>query len=443
MRKITFLLGFLGIMHSATILGQSNVDEPLTQQERKAVIDSIGTRLLAAYIFPEVAEKINQYLQDRYVIGAYDTIVDPGDFAQFLTSEIRTVNQDRHLSVRYAPDRIKELQNAVTPADSMQLVERDRRYSRLMNYGFEQVKILEGNVGYLKLNSFHGVDSEAGEVATAAMNFLGHTDALIIDLRNNGGGSPGMIQLLSSYLFGDEPEHLNSFYFRPADETTQTWTLPFVPGFRRPDRMVYVLTSGYTFSAAEEFTYNLKHMQRATVVGETTGGGAHPGGTEIATDRFMVWIPSGRAINPVTGTNWEGTGVEPHLKVPANEALLTAQIDALQKLRLDADDEERPALQWTLEDLKSRQQPLQPDVKTLKAGVGKYGPRTITFEDGLLWYQREGNPRYRLIPMQEDLFRIEELSFFRIKLIRDGNQIVALEGQYADGRTDQSPRTEN
>jgi C-terminal processing protease CtpA/Prc len=172
----------------------------------------------------------------------------------------------------------------------------------------------------------------AGDTAAAAMNFLTNTDALIIDIRANGGGAPSMVALVSSYLFGGEPVHLNDLYFRPEDTTHQWWTLPHVPGKRYQDKPVYVLTSKRTFSAAEEFAYNLKSLKRATIVGETTGGGAHPGGMHRLNEHFLVFVPSGRAINPLTKSNWEGTGVAPDLPVAAAQALKTAHLAALKKV---------------------------------------------------------------------------------------------------------------
>lgn len=147
-----------------------------------------------------------------------------------------------------------------------------------------------------------------------------NSDALIVDLRQNGGGDPAMVQLISSDLF-DEPTHLNSLYFRAEDSLEEFWTLDEVVGQRMADNPVFVLTSSSTFSAAEEFTYNLKCLGRATIVGETTGGGAHPGGVTPLHESLSVFIPAGRAINPITGTNWEGTGVIPDVPVEANAAL--------------------------------------------------------------------------------------------------------------------------
>ncbi len=163
-----------------------------------------------------------------------------------------------------------------------------------------------------------------GDTAAAAMNFLANTDALIIDLRQYLGGYPGMTALISSYLFGEEPTHLNSIYWRDEDVTQQYWTLPYIPGKRFGDKPVYVLISKVTFSAGEGFACNLKTRQRATLVGEKTDGGAHPGASYRLHPHFEVFIPVGRAINPIPNANWEGVGVLPDIAVSQVQALKVA-----------------------------------------------------------------------------------------------------------------------
>ena len=191
------------------------------------------------------------------------------------------------------------------------------------NYFFKEVKILEGNIGYLDFRKFR--EPEYGiETVVSAMGFLSNTDAIIIDLRNNGGGSPNMVQFICSYFFKDESVHLNSIYKR------------------MPDVPLYILTSNRTFSAAEEFSYNLQKLNRAVIIGETTGGGAHPGGRIKATNKFNVWTPTARSINPITNSNWEGIGVVPDINIPANEALIEAHLEALDSLkRVNTDAESK------------------------------------------------------------------------------------------------------
>lgn len=171
-----------------------------------------------------------------------------------------------------------------------------------------------------------------GVTATAAMNFLGNADAIIFDLRDNLGGDPKMVAFLATYLFAG-PTHLSDLYDRKKDTTTQYWTLPFVPGKTMAGKPIFVLTSKRTFSGGEEFSYDLKVLKRATIVGETTGGGAHPVAAHRIDDHFIIGVPFARAVNPTTNTNWEGVGVEPDVKVPAEEALDVAKKMAAEQAR--------------------------------------------------------------------------------------------------------------
>ena len=263
--------------------------------------------------------------------GKYAAFDDPQAFAMKLSDDLQSVSHDRHLGVRYEPEAILERK---TPDEAKKKAaeEFQKKQDRIDNHGFKEVKILDGNVGYLKFNFFSAAQ-EAFPVAVGAMAFLANCDALIVDLRENGGGSPEMIQLLSSYFFSGDPRHLNSFYYRLDERTDQFWTLPYVPGAKLAETDLYVLTSRNTFSGAEEFTYNLKNMKRATIVGETTGGGAHPVRLEVLNDDFWMRVPFARAVNPISKTNWEGTGVEPDVKVPAAQALAKAHLLALEKRR--------------------------------------------------------------------------------------------------------------
>ncbi|WP_282161216.1 S41 family peptidase [Ulvibacterium marinum] len=420
-----------------------NDNSGISAQEKKQVIDSISTILESSYVFPEVALKMTDFLKIQLQDNKYDGIKDAQEFAQKLTEDIQSVSKDLHLRVRFDPEGIARRRNAELSAeDSVALAERRLRNNRRSNYGFREAKILDGNIGYLNLTGFFGVSEEAGAAAAATMNFLSNTDALIIDLRRNGGGSPAMIQLITSYLYGPEPVHLNNFYNRADDEQTQTWTLPYVPGKRRPDVPVYVLTSSSTFSAAEEFSYNLRNQERATLIGEVTGGGAHPGGTQIATERFAIFVPDGRAINPITQTNWEGTGVEPHIKVSAKDALETAKLKALEMLLKKNEGKEGAFfLKWAMEGIQSQMEPVTVDQKILKSYAGDYGPRKIHYKEGALYYQREGNTEYQLIPMSQNKFRIVEVPAFRIEMLKENGKVTGLKGLYDSGRTDQNART--
>jgi retinol-binding protein 3 len=298
--------------------------------ERARVIDGVVKNLNESYVYPEIAAKMSEALRARQTKGEYDAVTDGAKFALLLTDHLREVSHDKHLRVDFSPAILPKLdQKPDAPALAQMRAQMERN-----NCFFEKAERLPNNIGYLKFNAFPSPDM-CGATATAAMNFLGNSDAIIFDLRDNGGGDPNMITLLCTYLFA-EPTHLNDLYDRPKDTTTQYWTLPYAPGKSLAGKPVYILTSARTFSGAEEFSYDLKNLKRATLIGETTGGGAHPVSGHRIDDHFMIGVPFARAINPISKTNWEGTGVEPDVKVPASQALDTAKKMAEEQIRKNA-----------------------------------------------------------------------------------------------------------
>ena len=294
---------------------------------RQRVIDGVVKNLEEFYVYPDVANKMVGAIRAHQKNGDYNSVTDGDAFAALLTNQLQDVSHDKHLRVNYSPFKLPAEQHGPSAQDEAQF----RKQLERSNCGFEKVEILPRNIGYVKFNMF-GDPSICGATAVATMDFLAHVDAIIFDLRENGGGDPKMVALICSYLF-DEPTHLNDLYNRKEDTTTQYWTLPFVPGRRLTDKPAFVLTSKSTFSGAEEFTYNLKNLKRATIVGETTGGGAHPVAGHRVDDHFMIGVPFARAINPVSKTNWEGTGVQPDVPVKASEALEEAQKLAANKIK--------------------------------------------------------------------------------------------------------------
>ena len=412
-------------------------DQPLDAEARRQVIKKVSATLEQSYIFGDVAQRMSEHVKAQESSGAYDDFDNPADFTHQLTEDLRSVSKDLHLWVRQMPP--EDLTGA------QEIPEQERRarrleWVRLGNGGFKKLEILEGNVGYLDLRGF--VDASlAGDTAHAAMRFLAQSDALIIDLRRNGGGSPSMIQLISSYFF-EEPQHLNSFYVREGDVTQQFWTQANVPGPRLVDTPIYVLTSGRTFSAAEEFSYNLRNLERATLVGETTGGGAHP----INVERFPelgieMSVPYGRAVNPISGGNWEGTGVEPHIKVPADRALDVAYAQALDEIlkSVEGDSDRARQLRWAKELVAESGPELSLEQK--RSYVGTFGPRQISLDGERLIYQRGTGPQVDMIAVGEDRFRLDGVDDFRLRFERaEGGSVQTLVGLYLDGREEPHSR---
>lgn len=404
----------------------ASAQERVSPEDRAAVVQRLASTLEERYVFPDVAREMADRLRKNLEAGHYRDLDDPPAFADRLTQDLQAVSRDKHLNVRFNPEMAARLRNADDDrpdGPSPEMLERGRRD----NFGFREAKILDGNVGYLDLRGFMP-PAIAGDAASAAMNFLSGADAIIFDLRRNGGGHPGMIQLLTSYLYGSGANvHLNSFYDRPSDETSQTWTLPYVPGKRNPDALVYVLTSNFTFSAAEEFTYNLKNLKRGTIVGETTGGGAHPGSSVLLAGPFVAFVPTGRAINPITGSNWEGTGVTPDVAVASGDALAKAHLLALQELQQRAaTDEARRFYGWHLVSLQAQLEPVHVPAEVLETYAGTYGLRSLAFENGKLYYQRTGRPKAELRALTADKFSPLGMPNMRLTVETDAGSPVAL-----------------
>jgi len=293
------------------------------------IVQRLAEKLRACYVFPDVAEQICTRLETYLEAGEYADIDEAEFFALALTLHMQEVNQDEHLWVRWHPEPLPDEQGPLRQNQAW--VDERRQEARLDNYGLHKVERLPGNVGYVDIRKFHRAEW-GGDTAAAAMNLLAHTHALIIDLRQCTGGYPGMVAFISSYLFGDEPVHLGSVYWRDEDITQQEWTLPFCPGRRFGDKPVYVLIGQGTFSGGEAFAYNLQARQRATLVGERTDGGAHPGASYRLHPHFEAFIPVGRGINPITKTNWEGSGVVPDVAAPEEQAWEVAYNMALESV---------------------------------------------------------------------------------------------------------------
>lgn len=340
-------------------------DMAIDDSARSEVIDAVIRNMKDYYVFPKVADEIEKDVRERRRKGEYDSITSAAGLAKLLTTHLREISRDKHVSVNYNARPVPARRGAAEPtAEERQGL---RNYGEDINYGFEKVERLPGNVGYIRLNLFFPVEY-GGETAVAVMKFVAATEALIIDLRGNDGGQVNMIVLMESYLFGHEPVQLSGLFRRQTNAIQQYWTMPYVPGERYVGKEVYVLTSKRTFSGGEAFAYDLKNLKRATVVGETTEGAANPRDVYRINEHFWMGIPNARPVSPVTQTNWEGTGVKPDIDVPAGLALKTAHLAALKKLLEDSagsTDENRK------ERLRRAAETAQRELEELKKSIGK------------------------------------------------------------------------
>jgi hypothetical protein len=301
----------------------------ITKQQKAEAIDSVIKLLNERYIFPETAKQMELFLRKQQLKKVYDTFSNGNLFAAQLTTDLRGICKDKHVTIHFSAEA-----KPVNRKNFMQIPEEEKKgiaeWLRLENYGVRKVDILKGNIGYIDFKFLCGTEF-AGDFYAAMMNYIQHTDALIIDFRQCGGAmSDNVIPFLCSYFFADKT-HLNDLYWREQNFTQQSWTQIVVPGKKYLSKPVYILTSGGTFSGAEEMAYDLKNLGRATIVGSVTGGGANPGGDISLTEHFNMFLPVGRAINPITKTNWEGVGVQPDTVVLSKLALNKAHLMALNQ----------------------------------------------------------------------------------------------------------------
>jgi len=443
-RRSKYLLVFL-FFFFAQMAGAETKEIKMDSNAKKAVIESVNRLIVERYVIRDSAQQIRDHLNKKFSGGFYDTLNNPDEFTSALTIDLRESSNDTHFYIEYNPERAKlviaEKSQSPQQIDKANKAMADKE--RLTNFGFRKAEILQGNVGYLDLRFFSNPEY-AGATAVAAMNFLAYSDAVIIDLRDTPGGYPTMVQLLSSYFVRGTDEgrtHLNTLEQVYDGKVTQYWTVPYVPGKRMYDTDLYVLTDEYTGSAAEEFTNNMKALERAVIIGETTHGSAHNVDIEVIQDNFVMHLPVRKPVNPITGTGWERTGIEPHVSVPGKQALDRAYLMALEKIiKRTQNEDQKFRVTWAIDGARARLEPVTVDEAILKKYAGQYGERKITYDNGALFYQRTG-PKYRLIPLSENLFALEDLVYFRIEFTTDEKGNVAeLIGLYDDGTMDPSRR---
>jgi hypothetical protein len=386
----------------------AEIDDLLTAEKRSAIIDKIIEVFDEYYPLPDVAADMIKYIKEKRKKHEYDKFTDSVKFTSQLTTDLRSRSNDLHIKV--------------TPYEKLpdDLLAETRLGSPDKNYGFQKVEIMLGNIGYIELNSFNNPKS-AGSTAIAAMNFVAHCDALIIDLRANGGGDTDMDQFLSSYFF-DESKHLYDLYTRKDDKTEQIWTQTWVPGPRISDVPIYILLSRITYSAAEGFSYQLQQMGRAVLIGEKTKGGAHGVQYQSYPELSInLKVPYTRDINPYSESNYID-GVIPDIEVPAGKALITANMEAsIKLLETETNKEKRYRLEWILSGYEADITPMVLDDEALSEYVGSYGNIEFILECGKLYEQWEDKTKLELVPMGNDQFKYREKKEekFRVQFSRD------------------------
>lgn len=438
-RRLAVLLVAVVLFGSGVGFPETSLGSNLNETKRAAVVNAVSAKLRELYVYPEIGEQMAMLISARHEDGEYDAFQSLDSFVGQLNIDMLSVYPDGHLEVIVPRDR-----GPGRPSSQEWWAEHSEN-SRFDNFGFRRLERLPGNVGYLELTGFDYPEL-AGDTLTAAMKYLQNTDALIIDLRQNPGGRGELVQILLSYFFEDHRVHYLTELDRVRQTERQWWTLPYVPGKRRPDTALYVLTTVNTGSAAEEFAFALKNQGRATIVGSKTAGAAHKTHRHLIADlNIEIHMPDGRSYDPVSNKDWEGVGITPDIPVEPARALEVSHVEALKKLLEDEEDAKRRfRFEWALRELTSRQSPAQLDKKAMQRYAGVYGTRTVSLEGNSLYFQRENRPRFRLVPLGDDWFRLQGLDYLRIRFeAGEDGAIATLVSVYDDGSESPSERGTN
>jgi hypothetical protein len=420
--------GALGLGPSALHAQASRGSDPaLSSENRTAIVEGISQALVSTYIYEDLARDMATLLQERLRVGAYGGIDDGVEFARVLTDDLRSVANDLHLGVQMRhvhPDQGAETETVEEGgADAHGSVE-DRRRG---NFGIRKAEILEGNVGYLAIDGFEG-GPKAGAMVVEAMNFLGNSDVLILDLRQNGGGGPSVIQMIFGYLLND-PTHITGFYSRETDTHQQFWSPPYVPGPSLADVPVFVLVGPRTFSAAEAFAFSIQTLKRGAIVGERTPGGSHPvRPVPISGTDFVVHVPFAITVDPRVDSDWEGTGIIPDIPASMEEALEVAHLQALATLRDgESDPDRRRALSMILDRRQALREAPVLGVRALAQFEGRYTGEVeveILVGEGQLIMKVQGRRFSSLTFLGDDRFALEG-SMGQLNFQRDDDGLVS------------------
>jgi hypothetical protein len=449
MKKSFLFASFLSLLFAPPFLSSQNAVGPkLTRETIRQTVEAAAKLIAENYVLPEKGREMAVALRERLGAGRYDAAADPGTLAGLVTQDLLAVSNDLHLALTtetggFAAPRPPSA-GATPPSGPIRPSLQPNGFGAYYHHGFLRLDRLAGNIGYLELALFNGPEAAGAKRALeAAMNFLSGMDAVIIDLRYNGGGRGDMADLISSHFFKPEPVHLLTNVARRdgGDMKMESWTLRDIPGPRMPDKDLYVLISNATGSAAEHFVFGLKGQGRAVLVGERTAGAGFNVAFIPIDANFVLKVSIGRTFDPRTNQDWEKTGVAPDVEVLEEKALETAHLLALRGLAGKIKDENhRKEIVW-LEDLvtkKANPRPFDPADGPTYAGT--YGPLRIVFESGRLFLQRAGSKvKVRLIPLSGTVFSVPE-DDTRLLEFASKSGLIELTVRYQDGRSLRYPK---
>lgn len=441
MNRMAILIGAAALaVGSSSATAQAPLKTASAQIDSQKVIADVRRIIAEHYVLADVRPKLDAALARGLAAGRYN-LTNPQLLAESINADMAAVAHDKHLGIRFDPG--EEASLAARPpgagADDAPATPEEVRQAAKFNHGIVEMKVLPGNVRYIDLMGFFWGGKPTAEAYDNAIRFLKDGDAAIIDLRHNGGGSPEAVQyLISHFLPADKP--IVTFYMG-ASKVDRFKSLASLPAGRLVGKPLYVLTSGMTASAAEEFAGHVAGFKLGEVIGDTTAGAGFRNAFFPAVGGYVISVSTGRAVLASTGKDWEGVGIAPTSKVDPDKALQLAQVHALRRLAASADARSKAAMEATATMLGAQVDPVKTELP-LQAYAGAFGDRTIALESGSLIFQRQGAPKHTLVAIDPSQFTFEDDPMSRVRFTVAGNSVTELELLRSDGSTARAARTQ-
>jgi hypothetical protein len=439
MKKMAILAGAAAlatITPGDTALAQQAAALAPAKVDAKAVVADVRRILNENYVLPEMRPKLDAALARGLAAGRYN-VSDPGVLAERINADLTEVAHDGHLGMHHDPKQAAQLaaRPAGAGADDAPRSEEEIRQAERLNHGILQLKVLPGNIRYMETVGFFWGGDSTKAVYDNAMRFLKDGDAIIIDMRQNGGGSPDAVQyMISHFLKPNTP--LVTFYMR-GDPAQPLSSLGSLPAGSLEGKPLYVLTGGRSASAAEEFVGHVAGYKLGELVGEKTAGAGYRNEFFPVSGGYVISVSVGRAVLASTGKDWEKVGIAPTVTVEQDKALEMAQVRALRRLASTATGQDKLVYEAGAQVLEAQMKPVQTALQPAQY-AGVYGVRHITNDGGKLIFQREGGPKGQLVavganefafvadPMQRVKFKVAGNAATELELIRgDGSRVVA------------------
>lgn len=400
----------------------------LTREQARAATQEVIRLVESHYVVQDKRAAIVTALKAARDAGSYD-VTNPMEFGEKMTADLKKASGDGHLYVSFKPDQFADLSRlrpaARGPAPDASALERET--ARQNNHGFDEQRVLTGNVRSVRVSGFMWDEKTTPAIIDAAARFLSEGDAIVIDLRGNGGGHASAVQRLISYFFASGTQELMTFQDGISGETSINRVLAKLPSSRLHAKPLFVLIDGGTGSAAEEFAYHVQQFKLGTLIGQATAGAANNNQLFPVAPYFVASVSVGRPIHPVSRSNWEQVGVAPDVKTPSAAALDQAHMLALKQLVARATPQQRPAYEWEVAGLEARLAPISLSQAALDAYAGVYGERKIWREGTTLKFQRANRPVTDLVPMGQDLFGFANLPPVRLKFRRKDGRVIGFD----------------